>query len=241
MPKSLIKNSSIPHPLRKPIKMSINLTSQTGNEHTFPFCISNKTGKLFGGKITEGDSNSVQTLGCPVNTLKVGDFHTHPNNDTHFGTMPSGADSVENMIESKEYNNKQFSCIASPISKNIHCFSPKDNISEEKMKRYENVVANLNRSGNIDMLGKLDFIEKHESDLANDFQHVYYNKSSFKKSKISDKQVVNEALGEYSMDVFTKVLTDESNIDKACNVVRIQSDRPNNMSITEICKVKIKS
>lgn len=184
--------SYIPHGIRDEINHVIKETKDSGRELSLTFCELNN--KIFVSDHAKGTKDSTYSLPCNPehgkNAVRIGDLHTHPTQDkTTIGITPSSADIISTVEDSVKEGVPQISCISSSDAKMIHCYQPKTKVlnNPEKVRQYRNSIFYP------DTL--TDLSPYMRENLANDFDHAWYDRKTFKRIlNPSPKDVVHDAL-----------------------------------------------
>lgn len=229
------------------ITESLARTSSSGREVGFPFC--SPSGRSFNSKgIKEGTTSATYIESCPVETdTKVGDFHTHPydwRKGLPSSTTPSIADFTANLYDSRQYNNKQISCVASPKSKGVHCFRPKEIPDKKKMRRYYEGIESRSKYG-LDDYNKENPDPKHldvDKAIGGDFQHIHFSKKDYKRTK-NHVDITTDAMGS-RFKWFSAVGKNERkrlNKEVFCELYIQGYNAPNNRKVKQECLNRLNS
>ena len=185
-------SKSIPKEIRPDIEYIVDKTEEDNRERSITLCnVFNKGAKIQTGGYAVGNKGSTDVAECNPNLgkgVKVGDVRTHPvRNDTP-NITPSTADFVGTAVDSSKTGVRQVSCITNHISKMVHCYRPKRNVGYEKTDKY--VEAFIRAENDIDSDPFL------RDNIPKDFEHLWYNRNSFKLVKRPDvDDIVSDALG----------------------------------------------
>jgi len=180
----------IPSTIRYDIEEAVDQTRKTGREHSLTFCtIKGKDrGKVFTADGVKGDKDSTSIADCSkTGGNKVGDLHTHPADDISIGTTPSEADFYGTLEDTRDIGKRQFSCITNNGSKFIHCYTPKGIPNRTKLQKYRKALYNTGDLNDVDPYFR-DSIHK-------DFEHVYYDRKTYKRVSPDPGDIVTDAFG----------------------------------------------
>lgn len=228
---------SIPTSIRDEIDYVVDKTKKTGSEQSLTFCRLPGKDKIYVSDYAVGNKN--QTYIMPCNSLhgkaeKIGDLHTHPTQDkTTIGITPSTADLASTLLESVGHRIPQISCITSADARHIHCYQPRPEAvtNPEKVRNYRKALY-YNESSITDVHPYL------RQNVANDFNHAFYDRKTFKRVKPTPKEVVKDAfLNSRNLVKFHNV----HDLDKEgfCSLIE-DLNYPSNNKVAEECKKDLK-
>lgn len=184
--------SYIPFSIRNEINTVVKETKDNGREQSLTFCELNN--RIFVSDHAKGTKDSAYSLPCNPehgkNTVRIGDLHTHPTQDkTTVGITPSPSDLISTIEDSVKEGVPQISCITSDDAKMIHCYQPKTKVlnNPQKVQAYKNSKFYPD--------GLMDMSPYMRENTANDFDHAWYDKKTFKRIiNPSSKDIVHDAL-----------------------------------------------
>lgn len=187
-----IFNKSIPREIQSDIEYLVDKTKEDNRERSITMCnVFYKGNRIQTGGYATGNKGSTEVVDCNPNlgkSVKIGDVRTHPIREDTPGDTPSVPDFIGNASDSARTGVRQISCITNHECKMIHCFRPKLNMGYEKANKYiENYMLSEN---------DLDANPFLRENIPKDFEHLYYDRHSFKfirKPKVND--IVDDALG----------------------------------------------
>lgn len=224
----------IPHSIRREIKYAVDRTDKTNREQSLTFCRLEDKDRIFVSSHTAGNNNSTEVLPCNKaygKSVKIGDVHSHPTNDKRtIGITPSTADLVSTVIESKQYGIPQISCIIGPHIKHISCYQAKEELlnNPEKIKNYKRALNYVEESGINDVH---PFIRES---VAKDFNHIWYDRKTFKRVNPTPKDVVKDAFGK-SKNLHKFKYIHDLDKDPACVLIE-DLNYPSGGKVAEACR-----
>lgn len=229
------------------IQESLARTSSSGKEVGFPFC--SPSGRSFSSKgIKEGTSSMTYVESCPVDTdKKVGDFHSHPydwRKGIPSSTTPSINDFYANIYDSHYFKNRQVSCVATPKSKNVHCFRPKTVPDKNKVAQYRNGLTMKNRYGYSDYYSEEPDPKHIEIDkqIGDDFEHIYYSKKDYNRTT-NPVDIVTDSMGTRFkwFSAIGKKQRKDINKPKFCKFFIQNYNAPHNAKVGKGCESRLNS
>jgi len=189
-------------PYKNDIRNAINRTKKNGKEVSLTYCGDTLS------DFAKGTAEATEVRGCSIYDKRerknkvILDFHTHPvTKRGTWGVTPSGADVMGTMEESYRQKQKQVSCIASPKSKNIHCFIPKKVPDKKKISKYRKGINAKGYYGkpyhySAPDIDSTRYKDATEFDLMvkNDFEHIWIKKRDFKSIQENTKSKTSDAM-----------------------------------------------
>jgi hypothetical protein len=185
-------NHYIPKEIRHDIEYALDRTREDNNEKSLTFCRIKGSDKIHTSAYAKGVRGSTEVKPCDERwgkSDKIGDFHSHPIDKITIGITPSEADSVSNIVESRENGIRQISCISSVDSKMIHCFQPKKMPDRKKVRNYIKALEEGDYTHN-------DISPYVRQNVGKDLKHAWYDKKTWNLIKNpSPDDIVTDALG----------------------------------------------
>lgn len=185
----------IPSEIQHEIKTINKFTARTGREAEITFCRKPGADHLFVANSVEGTQSGIsEPLNCDPRygqSQREGDVHTHPSTSDTIGIVPSQQDFYSTMVDSRQYKQRQISCVTSPTTPLTECYQPKQIPDINKLQQYEK---------------GLDYAVRGEpgwymDNIQKDFDIGFFNpENGARINHPKPRDIVNAALGESKKD-----------------------------------------